>query len=64
MMQIKSFMVMNVGEYDRVSITYEEIDQMGNPSGKNNKSSFYALDDELEEHIKAIRDILKKRLEG
>lgn len=64
MIQIKNYSVMNVGELNRVSVTYENIDDRGFPEGKNNKLSFYAMDSGLIEHINAIMEYLKRELEA
>lgn len=60
MKQLSSFMVLNIGGGDRVTYTYDEInDSTGEPISRNNKGNFYVVDDELREHIKAIRDFIK-----
>ena len=64
MIQIKNFSVMNVGELDRVSVTFEKIDDRGFPEGKNNKMTFYAMDQTLVGNITSIMDYLKKEIES
>lgn len=59
--QLKSIMIINVGG-DRVSYTYDELDKEGNPVQVNIKDGFYAVNEELQEHIKAIRDHIIERL--
>lgn len=60
MKQLSSFMILNIGGGDRVTYTYDEInDSTGEPISRNNKGNFYVVDDELREHIKAIRDFIK-----
>lgn len=60
MKQLSSFMVLNIDGGDRVSYTYNEIDDStGEPIRRNNKGNFYIVDDELKEHVKAIRDFIK-----
>lgn len=60
MKQLSSFMVLNIDGGDRVTYTYNEInDSTGEPISRNNKRNFYVVDDELLEHIKAIRDFIK-----
>jgi hypothetical protein len=60
MKQLSSFMVLNIGGGDRVTYTYDEInDSTGEPISRNNKGNFYVVDDELREHIDAIRDFIK-----
>lgn len=60
MKQLSSFMVLNIGGGDRVTYTYNEInDSTGEPISRNNKGNFYVVDDELKNHVKAIRDFIK-----
>ena len=60
MKQLSSFMVLNIDGGDRVNYTYNDInDSTGEPISRNNKGNFYVVDDELREHIKAIRDFIK-----
>lgn len=60
MKQLSSFMVLNIDGGDRVSYTYNEIDDnTGEPISRNNKGNFYVVDNELKEHVKAIRDFIK-----
>lgn len=59
--RLSSFMVVNVGGGDRISYTYDEIDEeTGNPISQNNKSSFYVVDDALEADIESIRDYIRQ----
>lgn len=60
MKQLSSFMVLNIDGGDRVSYTYNEIDDnTGEPIRLNNKGNFYVVDDELKGHIDAIRNFVK-----
>lgn len=60
MKQLSSFMVLNVDGGDRVSYTYNEIDdETGELISTNNKKNFYAIDNELKGHIEAIRDYIR-----
>lgn len=60
MKQLSSFMVINVNGGDRVSYTYNDINNdTGELISDNNKKNFYAVDDELLSHINAIRDYIK-----
>lgn len=60
MKQLSSFMALNIDGGDRVTYTYNEInDNTGEPISRNNKGNFYVVNDELREHIKAIRDFIK-----
>lgn len=61
MKQLSSFMVLNIDGGDRISYTYNEIDgNTGEPISVNNKKNFYAVDPELTEHIKAIREYIQE----
>lgn len=66
MKQLSSFMVLNIDGGDRLSYTYNEInDETGEPVSTNNKKNFYVVDSELKAHIKAIRDYIRmNKLEG
>lgn len=60
MMLLSSYMVLNVSGGDRVSYTYDEIDDnTGDPVSQNNKRSFFAVDPELRQHIEAIREYIR-----
>lgn len=60
MKQLSSFMVLNIDGGDRVAYTYNKIDDStGEPISRNNKGNFYIVNDELKEHVKAIRDFIK-----
>lgn len=61
MKQLSSFMVLNVDGGDRVSYTYNEIDdETGESISTNNKKNFYAVDNALKMHIEAIRDYIRQ----
>lgn len=48
-----------------VSSTYNTVDDSGNITARNKKDSFFAVDPELEEHIRAVEDYIKNnRLAG
>lgn len=66
MKQLSSFIALNIDGGDRVSYTYNEInDETGEPISTNNKGNFYVVSDELREHINAIRDFIRSnKLEG
>ena len=60
MKQLSSFMALNIDGGDRVTYTYNDIDDnTGEPISRNNKGNFYVVNDELRDHIKAIRDFIK-----
>jgi hypothetical protein len=53
-------MVLNIDGGDRVSYTFNEIDDnTGEPLSQNNKGNFWIVDKELKEHIDAIRNYIK-----
>lgn len=61
MYQLSSFMALNVNGGDRISYTFDEIEEeTGNPVSTNNKRSFYAVDEELKNHIEAIRNYIRE----
>lgn len=66
MKQLSSFMVLNIDGGDRISYTYNEInDETGDPISTNNKKNFYVVDQNLSQHINAIRDYIRQnKLEG
>lgn len=66
MKQLSSFMVLNVNGGDRVSYTFDEIeDETGELISMNNKGNFCAVDGELLGHINSIREYIKlNKLEG
>lgn len=59
MKNLKSYMVLNIGGADRISYTYEEIDDEGSITAKEKKESMYAVDPELAAHAKAIREFIE-----
>lgn len=61
MKQLSSFMVLNIDGGDRISYTYNEIDEeTGDPVSQNNKKNFYAVDADLIVHIDAIRKYIRE----
>lgn len=60
MKQLSSFMVLNVDGCDRISYTFNEIDELtGEPISRNNKKNFYIVDSALKEHINAIKNFIR-----
>lgn len=60
MKQLSSLMVLNVNGGDRVTYTYDEInDETGEPISQNNKKSFYVVDEGLRTSINAIREYIR-----
>ncbi len=60
MKQVTSFMVLNVNGMDRVSFTYDTIDdETGDLINTNTKESFFVVDATLGGHINAIRDYIR-----
>ena len=66
MKQLSSLLILNVNGGDRISFTYDEIDDAtGNPISQNKKENFYVIDADLKSHIEAIRDFIREnKLEG
>lgn len=58
---LSSFMVMNAKGGDRVSFTFDDIDEeTGEAISENNKKSFFVVDSGLKSHIEAIRDFIRE----
>lgn len=58
---LSSFMVMNAKGGDRVSFTFDDIDDdTGEARSENNKKSFFVVDSGLKSHIEAIRDYIRE----
>lgn len=61
MKQLSSFMALNVNGGDRVSFTYDALDgNTGDVIEQNIKGSFFVVDEELRNHINAVRDYIKE----
>ena len=61
MKQLSSFMVLNVNGGDRVSYTYDEIDdETGDVISANNKESFFVVDGSLRASIEEVRDYIRE----
>lgn len=61
MKQLSSFMTLNVNGGDRVSYTFDEVDEnTGNLVSTNNKESFFVVDETLRGHINAIRAYIRE----
>lgn len=60
MKQLSSFLVMNVGGGDRISFTYDVLnDDSGEIIDPNRKESFFVVDESLRAHVNAIRDYIR-----
>lgn len=61
MKRLSSYMVLNINGGDRISYTFDEIDDTtGTPISVNNKESFYVIDDNLAGNIEAIRNYIRE----
>lgn len=61
MKQLSSFAVLNINGGDRVSFTYDEIDdKSGELISSNNKKSFFVVDSSLKDEIDRIRDFIRR----
>jgi hypothetical protein len=61
MKQLSSFMALSVNGGDRISYTYDEIDEStGDLVSTNNKESFFVVDEGLRGHLNAIRDYIRQ----
>lgn len=60
MKQLSAFMAINVNGGDRISYTYEQIDdETGEVVAANTKESFFVTDKALRTNIEAIRDYIR-----
>lgn len=63
MKQLSGFMVLSINGGDRVSYTFDEInDTTGEPISTNNKQSFFVVDQEMAAAVEVIRKKLRERL--
>ena len=54
-------MALSVNGGDRISLTYDEVDDAtGESVSQNNKLSFYVIDSNLKAHVDAIRDYIRE----
>ena len=61
MKQLSSFMVLNANGGDRISCTYDEINEdSGEAVSTNNKANFYVVDSNLKELIESVRDYIRE----
>lgn len=61
MKQLSSFMALSVNGGDRISYTYDEVDEStGDLASTNNKESFFVVDDALRKHVEAIRKHIRE----
>lgn len=61
MKQLSSFMVLNVNGGDRVSYTFNSIDDnSGEVKEGNAKDSFFVVDSKVKSHIEAIRKYIRE----
>lgn len=61
MKRLSSFAVINIDGGDRISFTYDEIDDTtGEPISRNNKQNFYVVNADLQLNIDAIRDFIRE----
>lgn len=61
--RLTGFAVVTAADGKRISYNWTVLDADGNTVSKNNLASFAALDDGLLEHIAAIEEEIKTRLE-
>lgn len=61
MKQLSSFLALNVNGGDRVSYTYDVINETtGEVAESNVKESFFVVDSTLREHIEAVREYIRE----
>lgn len=60
MKQLSSFMALNVNGGDRISFTYDTIDETtGDMIDTNTKESFFVVDEDLRAHVEAVRNWIR-----
>lgn len=59
MKQLSAFLALNVNGGDRITYTYDEIDETGTIVEPNHKESTCVVDEELRHHVEAIRDWIR-----
>ena len=62
MKKLTSVAVVTTAEGERVSYAYTELDSDGNITSQNNRASFVALDEDLLDAIKILKDAVNARL--
>ena len=61
MKQLSSFMALAVNGGDRISYTYDTIDdETGDIIATNTKESFFVVDSTLRGHVESIRDYIRE----
>lgn len=61
MKQLSSFMALAVNGGDRISFTYDTIDdETGDIIATNTKESFFVVDSTLRGHVESIRDYIRE----
>ena len=61
MKQLSSFLALNVNGGNRISYTYDTIDdETGDVIDTNTKESFFVVDEGLRNHIEAIRQFIRE----
>lgn len=61
MKQLSSFMALSINGGDRITFTYDEINEdTGEAVSQNNKGSFYVLDKTLLNHLNAVRNYIRE----
>lgn len=63
MKQLNSFTVLNVNGADRISYTYSETNEQGEPISTNSKRSFFIGDADVLRQVNQIREYIQKKLE-
>ena len=60
MKQLSSFMALSVSGGDRISFTYDTIDdETGDIIDTNTKESFFVVDNDLRSHVDSVRDWIR-----
>ena len=59
MNKLNSFLSVNIDGGERISYTYDVLDNTGEVKQRNQKKSFFAVDPELVKHIEYIKDYIR-----
>lgn len=58
---LSSFMALNVNGGDRISYTYDEVDDTtGEPISQNNRGNFFVVDAKVAKSLEAIRAYIRE----
>lgn len=59
---LTSFMDIKGSTADRISYTYDEIDDNGDLVSRNNKKSFYAMNNDLKAALEVVKNHISEKM--